>query len=231
MKPTSEQISKNFWWNQIDPINENFENVFPSKVSGSFTQPNNLICDWNFGRDFAAYAYELARRADRKLKLRPYPKLTVDESQFPFRAFGEKKGRKTYQVCIRNFHAAEPLASQAGYSQPVIWKLDAPKNTLIKSFEKFIEQQQNQHGIKPRKTPGDTSKSPPWNYVELLDKADLLGVAHIDRAADPERTLRTARSDAKKYFQIFKSQWKKETGKNQNLRACLWPELERLFCK
>ncbi len=230
MKPTPEQLAKTFWWNQIDAINEDFEQVFPPNVSGSFTQPNSLICDWNFGRDFAAYAYELARRADRRLKLKPYPKLVVDESQFLFRAFGAKKERKTYQIYIRNLHPTESLKGRAGYSQPAIWKLDAPINTLKKSFEKFIEQQQNQQGISPRKTPGNTSKSPPWNYVELLDEADLLGEKpKIGR--DPERTLRTVKKDAGKYLKIFKSNWKKETGKNPNLLTCLWPELERLLCK
>jgi len=230
MKPTPERLAKTFWWKQIDAQNEDFKQVFPPNVSGPFTQPNILIWDWDFGRDFAAYAYELACRADRKLKLRPYPKLTADESQFIFRAFGEKKDRKTYAVCIRSLHPTEPVAGRDGYSQPAIWKLDAPINTLKRSFEKFIEQQQNQQGISPRTKPGSTSKNPPWNYIELLDKADLLGEKpKIGR--DPERTLRTVKRDAGKYLKIFKSNWKKETGKNPNLLACLWPESERLLCK
>lgn len=240
MKPTRAELTKEFWWNHIDPEKLDFENVFEpimanvsdrsGKKIGEIPFPNPLIGYWDFGRDFAAYAYELARRVDRKLKLKAYPQLSPEESQFLFRTFGDNKSRKTYELSICNVDPKLPLESRIGYSQPAIWKLDAPKNTLVTGFLWFIEQQQKLNGIKPRKTPGDTSKNPPWQYVELLDEVELLG-EKPNGGRDPERMLRRAKRDAKKHLQTFKSQLKKEEGENPNLRACYWPELDRLLLK
>ena len=217
MKPTLKQHAKDFWWN------EDFEKVFPPHVAGTITQPNMLVAHWDLGRDYGAYAYEMARRGDKKLKLRPYPKLTADESQFLFRIFGMNKDRRAYEVYFLNLHPSKPLAGCAGYSQPSIWKLDVPIGTLKMEFEKFIEWQRTVQNIKPGKKSHTVSTPPPWKQIELLDgQPDYL---------DAVRALNRARKASQKYLQIFKANLKKETRNHPNLRVCLWPELDKLLCK
>jgi hypothetical protein len=224
MKPTREQVTKEFWWQQIDPDSEDFEKVFKPTACGTLTQPSFLIWHWNFGQDYAAYSYELARRASPKFsRLRPYPELGAEEADFLFRAFGTNKARKAYGPIIRKDDPALPLAGRPGYSRPAIFRLDAPNNTLINSFELFIEQERKTYGITLRKTPGSTSKPPPWKHIELYSMATLINDSS-GFGSDPARTLRKAKSDAKKFINKIKSQRAQEIGLNQNLRNCLWPD-------
>jgi hypothetical protein len=228
----TKKIEKWFWWNEIDAAKEEFEGVFKSHDAGcGIIQPNFLIWHWDMGRDFAAYSYELLRRSEGSLNFRPYPKLNAEESQFLFRAFGSKKSRRVEAIVIRNLDPNRPLEPRRGYSIPTVWRLDAPEGSLIKSFRLFIRQERDEKKITATKKPGQTSKSPPWHYVEILHKANVERekITADKRTVDPERTLRTVRKDAFDYLQTLKTQWKKETAENPNLRKCLWAELERLL--
>lgn len=234
MKSANEQP---YWWNLIDDERGDFEKVFPSKKLdvlqngikiGVFPQPNFLMWDWSLGRDFAAYAYELTRRANRKLKLRKYPELSHVESDFVFRIFGEGKARKLGTLYATSFFPSDQIKSEDGFSQPVIFRLDAPDNTLMQAFRKFIKWQRELKNITRRQQPGETSKSPPWHYIEILDAADLHGKKPTGntRASDPQRDLRRARHNAKKHLQTFISELKTEAENNPRSRSFLWPELK-----
>jgi hypothetical protein len=225
MKISLAKLDKEFWWKRINK-------VFPPKTIailqtgikiGELQQPHFLIWDWHQGRDYAAFAYELARRADRNINFRPYPKLNPDESQFLFRTFGAGKDRKSDSDYIYSL-SSTPIDAQPGYSVPVIWRLDLPIGTLKKSFEKFIRKQSSEQSIKPRLKPGSTSKNPPWIFAEYIDYDDY-GCQIQNDKSDPQRSLRKARELAKTYLQDFKSKLKSERENNPNSRACLWAEL------
>lgn len=234
-----------YWWKLIDDENGDFEKVFPSnKVDvlqngikiGEICQPNYLRGDWSFGQDFAAYAYELASRANRKLHLRKYPELTHGESLFLLRVFGERKARKIGALYVTSLDPAQPIESSDGFSQPVIFRLDAPDDTLMQAFRKFIKRQRELKNITRRQQPGETSKPPPWHYIENLDAMDLNGKNPTDfyakkptgetRVTDPQRDLRRARHNAKKYLQTFMAELKTEAQNNPRSRTFLWPELK-----
>lgn len=222
MKSRAEQ---SYWWNLINDKSEDFERVFPQRAAGGIIQPCPLVWYWYYGADFAAYAYELARRADRKLELKEYPELSMDESFFLINIFGNGKARKCDALYVTNLDPSQPIKSRTGYSHPVIFRLDAPMNTLRQVFEKFIKEQREIGNIKPRKSPGETSKRPPWNYVELLDEVDLRG-KRPTQGIDPQRTLRTARAGARKHLETFMAGLKREAENKPHSRSYLWPELK-----
>ena len=149
----------------------------------------------------------------------------MDESHFLFGIFGTGKARGMW-LYTTNLDPSHPLKLEDGYSQPVIWRLDAPINTLKLGFEKFIKEQRELNKINPRKSPSETSKRPPWNYIEILDTVDLLDKKPRG-GIDPERTLRTARADAKQYLQTLLAELNMKAGNNPRSRSYLWPELKR----
>jgi len=160
---TKAEVEKEFWWKH------DLEKAFPptrldvfckSKKIEEITSPNVLIWDWSFGQDFAAYAYELARRPGGKLKLRPYPELNHDESLFLFRTFGQNKDhapKGAWRSDLKN-----PAEARNGYSEARRWRLDIPIGTLKAIFEKFILSQRQAQGIKQRIKSGSVAKPPAW---------------------------------------------------------------------
>ena len=218
------RFKDHWWWRLVDDKDEDFKRVFPQTTARGITQNSVLVWWWYHGQEFAACAYELARRANPSLNLRRYPDLTADEGLLLHKLFGPGKSRKTNALFIHCGDPKFPLTAKAGYSQPIIFRLDGTDRNLVQVFKKFIKRQRQQNGIKPRKAPGETSKRPPWRYIELLDFAENGEQApKAPHAEDQDRSLRRAKKDAKAYLAKFLANLIEERPK---WSFPLWPEVK-----
>ncbi len=181
------------WWWKLDANNDyRLDEVFPRP--NEFQRAIHLE-SWEMGGEWAAFSYEMARRHG-KTQLPGYPELNHGQCLFLLELFGKSRGARVNTVWL------PPLAKiewEQGYSWVSMWRLDLPDNTLKASFMKFIEQQRALHGVTPKKQPSETSKSPPWNWCELLD-----------RGGKTSRGLRLARARAaechKKLFEAVEKE-------------------------
>ena len=218
------RFKDHWWWRLVDDKDEDFKRVFPQTTARGMIQNSMLVWWWYHGQEFAAYAYELARRANPGLNLRQYPDLTANEGLLLHKLFGPGKSRKTNALFIHCVDPAFPMTTRAGYSQPIIFRLDGTDRNLVQIFKDFIKRQRQQHGIRARKAPGETSKRPPWRYIELLDLAECgEQMPKASHAVDQERSLRRAKRNAKAYHAKFLAKLIEERPK---WLFPLWPEVK-----
>jgi hypothetical protein len=209
-----------WWWNHFAEDG--------SKVDGSnrFFPANNCqgvphgLMHWSFGQDAAAFCYELARRHDRSLNLRPYPKLSWDEVCFLGDLFRPGKARTDW--CYTHNLGLRPLESKPGYSVPSVWKLGIPDNTLIQAFTRFIHEQRAANNVQPKKTPSETSKAPAWGLCEALDREFFL--SEKDGGSDPGRKLRRAKEKARESADMICVKLAEISQSNPGYRKVILPD-------
>jgi hypothetical protein len=212
----AQDLEKEFWWR---PILADFNAI--DSILGNKPGSNSGLCAWwQWGQDHAAFSYELMRRAERELKLRPYPKLEEFEAYFLCDVFGDGKSRSEDVMWYRPQCDAKPLVMD-GHSLPSIWKLEIPNKTLVKVFMRFIEKERTRLGIKPKLTVAETNRHPNWADCECLDRFDFLGIQ--EKGSDPKRKINRAREKAKKLLSLFKAKLPPERKAYPHLDY--WPEI------
>lgn len=206
---TETDLVKVWWWRR--PHKEVFPE--PNSAQKLFGQKHLLVNEWDWGLDHAAFSYELARRANRDLPLKSYPQLLDKEVHLLMDEFMPGKSRSETCAVVSPYYEIGnsgtgaigvkfPTKSPAGFSAQSIWKLDIPDNTLKKVFLRFIHGERKRLGIKVKRAPGDTIRSPAWNYCEILDRFDLIE-GYGAKGTDPERIRRRAKSEARRMLFRF----------------------------
>lgn len=140
---TVSQLEKNWWWRKCD-----FEGLVHGRL-------------WKEGFRWAAWHWELLRRSEGADSLPPYHELNDWQAFELCNLFG-----KTETPWIEISGANK---SERGYSDPSIWPLKLPINTLKKRFVNFILEQRQKYKVVQHSKAAETSKPPSWRLVEALD--------------------------------------------------------------
>ena len=225
--------STRHWWRCP---NGAFEFVDRSKgtqgTNGGFTRPKpqeQLFLDWAWkcGQEYAAWSYELARRATGGSGLPTFPNTTMDERFFLRTVF-----RRSQEVWV--YQQTFPPSTSPGRSTLVSWRLDLPMNTLVSTFKVWIEEQQKAAGITPHRPANKTSKGPSWIWPELIDGPEA-GLNDSEM-----RTLSKAKAAAQSALDTMRRElrevrfaipWLKTAEEHAAVRARAFPNLESLLTK
>jgi hypothetical protein len=165
----AELIKRRWWWrhtsnflvfNAKKHTTKEQWPIWPQLPKISRKQPPIWPPIWKDGAEWAAYSYELLRRAGQQpAKLPPFLNLSVKETDFLKRLFGKS-----------NMLWTSSTAPRPGYSDAIHWNLSLSDGALRKAFLEWIAEQRQKHNVKTaRGRVGQTSKSPSWLWPEMID--------------------------------------------------------------
>ncbi len=199
VKVTIAELEKKFWWWR----HPNAAFAFDKKTTMTKRKPDAEFFmglePWKSGLEWAAWAWELARRTETTLgRLPQFIQLQNIDALGVKILFGKSEDYFTY---VYKLNCSKP---DPGYSHPVMWPLAMNDNALVREFKKFIASERADFGVSERKgsRQSEVSQGPRWGWVENLDlvRFGIRGkTALIHNQKDFNRTLAKARSRMRRY--------------------------------
>jgi hypothetical protein len=184
-KPTIEALETNEWWWR-NPEWNSLMNLLSIERTTPFDEK-------------AAFRYELVRRHFRKKRFRGFLSLPGKHITFVEGIFGEPK---PYILPSRHSQGRETDHEQGWTPVDSMrqWNLLAHDETLKRNFIGYIHQQRKLQNIPKPKRNTRNIKPIPWEWLALIDLADL----KLRSLNDAERhRLSDARKNANIYARLF----------------------------